>query len=117
MQGPADISPLESLMADRRTDWTRRGLLGAAAATLVGITVASKNSSAVDDVLSSEFLNTVSARPPQPSASATQLVPVRTAAAVSSSPVLGTQVALRQLIIATDSGDFELSAWTSILDQ
>src|SRR5260370_10619913 len=54
---------------------------------------------------------TSASMPPQPPAPPTQLVPVLAAATRAGPPVPGEQVALRQLIIATDSNDFELAAW------
>jgi hypothetical protein len=55
--------------------------------------------------------------PPQPSTSRTQLVPVRASAAAEGPAVPGERVALRQLVIATDHDDFQLPAWTMILDR
>jgi hypothetical protein len=57
--------------------------------------------------------------PPQPPAPRTQLVPVQAPASTMAQhpAVPGERVALRQLIIATDRNDFQLSAWTTILDQ
>lgn len=55
--------------------------------------------------------------PPQPPAPRTQMVPVRASAAPPGPAVPGERVALRQLVIATDRSDFQLSAWTTILDR
>jgi len=55
--------------------------------------------------------------PPQPPTPRTQLVPVRASAAANGPAVPGERVALRQLVIATDPKDFQLSAWTTILDR
>jgi len=44
-------------------------------------------------------------------------VPVRALAAAEGPAVPGERLALRQLVIATDSDDFQLRAWTTVLDQ
>ena len=83
-------------------------------ATLLAITLVSPAHPA-DAGKTPEITST--AMPPQPPTPRTQLVPVRAAATQAGPPVRGEQVALRQLIIATDANDFELSAWKTILDQ
>jgi hypothetical protein len=55
--------------------------------------------------------------PPQPPAPRTQLVPVLVSAAPDGPAAPGERVALRQLVIATDDDDFQLPAWTTLLDQ
>jgi hypothetical protein len=55
--------------------------------------------------------------PPQPAAPRTQLVPVRATAAAEGPAVPGERLALRQLVVATDPDDFQLRAWTTVLDQ
>lgn len=57
------------------------------------------------------------AMPPQPAAPRTELVPVRTPAPARGPAIPGERVALRQLVIATDVNDFQLPAWTTILDR
>jgi hypothetical protein len=54
---------------------------------------------------------------PQPPTPRTQLVPVRAPAAADGPAVPGERMALRQLVVATGPDDFQLSAWTTILDR
>ncbi|CAL9359726.1 hypothetical protein [Streptomyces sp. enrichment culture] len=55
--------------------------------------------------------------PPQPTVPAKQLVPVRGEAPADRPARPGEQVALRQLVVATDEKDFGLAAWRSVLDR
>ena len=55
--------------------------------------------------------------PPQPATPRTQFVPVRALAAAEGPAVHGERLALRHLVIATDPDDFQLRAWTTVLDQ
>ncbi|MGW4088016.1 Agd3-related carbohydrate-binding protein [Streptomyces sp. NPDC004822] len=55
--------------------------------------------------------------PPQPHVPAKHLVPVRGDAPPDRPAAPGEQVALRQLIVATDERDFGLAAWRSVLDR
>jgi hypothetical protein len=96
--------------------WTRRGLFGAVTATLVGLTLFSRDWQPAE-LITATSLNGMTAMPQQPPTSPAQLVPVRTLAAPGSSAVPGSRVMLRQLIIATDADDFQLPAWTTILNQ
>lgn len=86
-----------------------------AAAVVVTITVTSP----VQRVRAEGDLHDVTSRvmPPQPPAPRTQLVPLRAPAAAQGPAVPGERVALRQLVIATDRSDFQLPAWTTILDR
>src|ERR1700735_372868 len=119
VQGPPYAGPKHG--ATRRShpsaaQWTRRGLFGAVAATLAGITVLSRNWPTAQ-TLTLGSLNGLTAMPPQPGRTPTQLVPVRAAAASTVSAAPGSQVMLRQLVVAIDSDDFQLPAWTTILNQ
>ncbi|MEU3947973.1 hypothetical protein [Streptomyces sp. NPDC029526] len=58
-----------------------------------------------------------SAAPPQPPVPAKQLVPVRGDAPPDGPVRPGEQVALRQLVVATDEKDVGLAAWRSVLDR
>jgi hypothetical protein len=86
-----------------------------AAAVLVTITMTSpaRPAHAVEDVkrVTSQVL------PPQPATPTTQLVPVRASATDEGPAGPGERMALRQLIIATGPHDFQLPAWTALLDQ
>ncbi|MDF2269604.1 hypothetical protein P2Q00_29845 [Streptomyces coacervatus] len=57
------------------------------------------------------------AKPPAPPVPSKELVPVRDNAAPDTPVHRGDKVALRQLIIATDTRDFGLPAWREILDR
>ncbi len=98
-------------------DWTRRGLLGAVAATLIGLTVASRNWIGAESAVSFAALNARTVMPPQPEIPRKQMVPVRASVMTEHAAVPASRVALRQLVIATDADDFELPAWKTILDQ
>jgi hypothetical protein len=111
--------PPESGKPGSRTsaaEWTRRGLFGVVGATLVGFTVLSRNW-VQDEPLTAAVLNKSKAMPPQPPNPPVLTVPVRAATVAKRSAALGSQVMLRQLVIATDNSDFELPAWTTVLDQ
>jgi len=86
-----------------------------ATAVLVTITLTSP----AHPVRAAGDLHQVTSRvmPPQPPAPRTQLVPVTAPAAAGGPAVPGERVALRQLVIATDRNDFQLPAWTTVMDR
>jgi hypothetical protein len=62
-------------------------------------------------------LDAVPAEPPEPQMPRSRLLPLRVSPAQQQPVSPGERVALRQLIIATDDGDFQLPAWQRILDR
>lgn len=62
-------------------------------------------------------LDAITAMPPPLPTPRKQLVPLRTRAASGRSAADGERVALRQLVIATDTDDYQLPGWQTILDQ
>ena len=87
------------------------------AATLIGLTVASRNWIGAESAVSFASLNARTVMPPQPEIPRKQMVPVRASVMTEHAAVPASRVALRQLVIATDADDFELPAWKTILDQ